>query len=73
MKYVKTFENFNQKLEIRELKKGDFLKKNGSKIELKVIEVGHERQSGYDFVVLYNDVTDKTDKLIDITNYSKVK
>lgn len=39
-------------LKISDLKKGDFLKKKGSNLELKVVEVG----KGY--VKLYNDVTD---------------
>jgi hypothetical protein len=55
-------------MEISKLKKGCFLKKNGSAIEEKVISVGHDY--GYDFVELYNDVTDTTQKLIDISKFS---
>ena len=62
----------NSKLIIKHLKAGDFLKKENSAILLKVISVGNEFQNGYNFVELYNDVTGVTQKLIDISNYSKV-
>ncbi len=59
-------------MKIASVKVGDFLKKQNCSIELKVISVGNEFQNGYDFIELYNDVTGVTQKLIDISNYSKV-
>ncbi len=50
-------------LEFSKLKKGDFLKKIGSNLELKVIEVGK------DYVKLYNDVTDHENSYVDISNF----
>lgn len=73
-KVTKVKESNNTKeIEISDLKKGDLVKKDGSNIELKVIEVGNDWRSGKDYVELYNDVTDNTQKLVDISGYSLVK
>jgi hypothetical protein len=58
-------------MRIVELNAGDYIKlKNGS-IELKVIEQG--RDNKFDYVVIYNDVTDTTTRLVDISDYVKVE
>jgi hypothetical protein len=57
--------------DIEDLKMGDFMKQENSNIELKVVNLGSEHN--VKFVELYNDVTNTTKKLIDITNYNIVK
>lgn len=59
-------------LEIKDLKKGDFIKKNGSNIELKVLEVGKDWRSGYDYVKFENNLLGYTRTLIDISGYTKM-
>jgi hypothetical protein len=74
MKNLKTFEQYssiNESIDISTLKKGDFLKKNGSNIEVEVKNIG--RDGDHDFVELYNDVTDSTTKLVDLSNYELSK
>ena len=46
-----------------EIKSGDFVKKKGSNLELKVVEVGNDWRSGKDFIKIYNDVTNQTKTL----------
>jgi hypothetical protein len=52
-----------------EIKEGDFVKKKGSNIELKVVEVGNDWRSGKDYIKIYNDVTDNTTTLVDWSDY----
>jgi hypothetical protein len=58
-------------MNISELKIGDFIKKKNCSIEEKIIEIGIEWQSGYNYVILYNDVTGFKHKLINLNNYEK--
>lgn len=55
------------------IKVGDFMKKKGSNLELKVLEVGNDRRSGKDYITLYNDVTNHSNTLIDWSDYELVK
>jgi hypothetical protein len=52
-----------------EIKEGDFVKKKGSNIELKVVEVGNDWRSGKDYIKIYNDATDNTTTLVDWSDY----
>lgn len=56
---------------ILELEVGSFVKKRGSNFMLEVLEVGNEWQSGYDFAVIFNDVTKHSQKLINLDGYIK--
>lgn len=56
-------------ININKIKIGDFYKKIGSNIELKVTNKG--TQNGYNFVDLYNDVTQKTQRLIKLKNFTR--
>lgn len=60
-------------MNITDLKKGDFIKKEGSAISLQVISIGYEWQSKLHFVEVYNDVTSQTSTLINVSAYSKVE
>ena len=57
-------------INISKIKIGDKYKKHGSNIVLEVTETGTEH--GFNFVKLYNDVTDQTQKLVSLKHYSKV-
>jgi hypothetical protein len=46
-------------------KVGDFVKKKGSNLKVKVIEVGNDWRSGYDTITIYNDVTNDKTTLVD--------
>jgi hypothetical protein len=60
-----------KKLKFSDLKKGKFIKKKGSSIELKVMEVGKDWRSKKNFVKLYNDVTNYTTTIVDLSDYEK--
>lgn len=59
-------------MNVSELKAGDYVKENGSNTIMKVIEAKHEWQSGYDFVVIFDDLMGESRRLIDLPNYKKV-
>jgi hypothetical protein len=61
----------SKKLKFSDLKKGKFIKKKGSNIELKVMEVGKDWRSKKNFVKLYNDVTNYTTTIVDLSDYEK--
>ena len=54
---------------IADLKKGDFVQKKGSNIALEVISVEKDKYSDYDVVELYDDVLDRTQRLINLSEY----
>ena len=56
---------------VGKMKVGDVLKKKGSNIKVKVIEVGNDWRSGYDTITIYNDVTNDTITLVDWSDYEK--
>jgi hypothetical protein len=56
---------------VGKIKVGDFLKKKGSNLKLKVIEVGKDWRSGHDTITIYNDVTNDTKTLVDWSDYEK--
>jgi pyruvate kinase len=58
-------------MRIIDLKPGDYIRlKNGS-IQLKVIE--QSRDNKFDYVIVYNDVTDTTKKLINLDEPDYIK
>ena len=59
-------------MDIKKIKKGDFLKLKKGVIECEVVEVGNDFRSGKDYIKLYNDVTQLTKTLVDISNYEIV-
>jgi hypothetical protein len=56
---------------VGKIKVGDFLKKKGSNLKVKVIEVGNDWRSGYDTITIYNDVTNDKTTLVDWSDYEK--
>ena len=56
-------------INIADLKKGDYVQKKGSNIALEVISVEKDKCSDYDVVELYNDVLDRTQRLINLSEY----
>ena len=58
-------------INIADLKKGDFVQKKGSNIALEVISVEKDKYSDYDVVELYNDVLDRTQRLINLSSLQK--
>ncbi len=54
-------------------KAGDFVKKKGSNLSLKVLEVSHDKNDGKDYITIYNDVLDYTQKVNNISDYELVK
>ena len=56
---------------VQKFKVGDFIKKKGSNLELKVVGVGNDWRSGYDTITIYNDVTNNTTTLVDWSDYEK--
>ena len=56
-------------INIANLKKGDFVQKKGSNIALEVISVEKDKYSDYDVVELYDDVLDRTQRLINLSEY----
>lgn len=60
-----------KKLKFYDLTKGDFINKKGGIIALKVIEVGKDWRSKKKFIKLYNDVTNHTTTIVDLSDYEK--
>ena len=56
-------------INIADLKKGDFVQKKGSNIALEVISVEKDKYSDNDVVELYDDVLDRTQRLINLSEY----
>lgn len=63
--------NKTKKLKFSVLKKGDYVKREGRSIELKVIKVGKDARSKKNFVKLFNDVTNYTTTIVDLSEYKK--
>ncbi len=61
----------SKKLKFSDLKKGSYVRKKGGRIELKVVEVGKDWRSKKNFVKLYNDVTNYTTTIVDLSDYEK--
>ena len=57
---------------IKEIKEGNFLKLKKGSIEHEVIEVGNDWRNGKDYVKIYNDVTQITRTLVDVSDYEMV-
>ncbi len=64
--------NKTKKLKFSDFKKGEFIKKVGSHIELKIIEVGKDWRSGKKFITFYDDVMGYSTTIVDLSNYIKV-
>ena len=58
-------------MRIVELNVGDYIKLEHGSIELEVIEQG--RDNKFDYVVIFNDVTNTTTRLVDLSDYVKVE
>lgn len=56
-------------MDIKEIKKGDFIKLKKGAIEHEVIEVGNDWRSKKDYVKIYDDVTQLTKTLVEVSNY----
>jgi hypothetical protein len=54
-------------------KAGDFVKKKGSNLSLKVLEVSRDNNDGKVYITIYNDVLDYTQKVNNISDYELVK
>ena len=64
LKYAKGGE-----INITDLKKGDFVYRKGSNIAVEVISVEKDKYSDYDVVELYDDLTERTQRLINLSGY----
>ena len=56
-------------LKVKDLKKGDRLKKKGSNIEVVVLEVGNDWRSGYDYAMIESPFGGKPSSYIDVSNF----
>jgi len=54
-------------------KVGDFVKKKGSNLSLKVLEISHNKNDGKNYITIYNDVLDSTQTVNNISDYELVK
>jgi hypothetical protein len=61
----------SKKLKFSDLKKGNFIKKKGGNIELKIMEVGKDWRCKKNYVKLYNDVANYTTTIVDLSDYEK--
>jgi hypothetical protein len=58
-------------MDIKNVKKGDLLKLKGSNIGVEVVAKSFDPRYEKAYVKIYNDVTDTTKTLIDISKYEK--